>query len=97
MARVTHLLALLVFVFQTVSLSPIPSPLVSLVRFPSLKTLLTSVTDLFTNIHRRSFDLPPEVKMKPSYKLPNAVPVYIPGVMNSSFQLLELCTFNPFQ
>ena len=89
MARVTHLLALLVFVFQTVSLSPIPSPLLPLVRFPSLKTLLTSVTDLFGNIHRRSFDLPSKEKLKPSYKLPSAVPVYIPGVIKSHFQLLD--------
>ena len=84
MTRVTHLLTLLsLFVFQSVSLSPIPGPQVSLVRFPSLKNLLTSVTDLFDNIHRRSFNLPSKVKLKPSYKPHNVVPVSIPGVLIS--------------
>ena len=83
MTRVTHLLTLSVFVFQSVSLSPIPGPQVSLVRFPSLKNLLTSVTDLFDNIHRRSFNLPSKVKLMPSYKPHNVVPVSIPGVIVS--------------
>ena len=92
MTRVTRLLTLSVFVFQSVSLSPIfqsvsgspiPGPQVSLVRFPSLKNLLTSVTDLFDNIHRRSFNLPSKVKSKPSYKPHNVVPVSIPGVLIS--------------
>ena len=95
MTRVTHLLTLLsVFVFQSVSLSPIPRPQVSLVRFPSLKNLLTSVTDLFDNIHRRSFNLPSKVKMKPSYKPHNIVPVSIPGLF---IILYTVSLLNPFQ
>ena len=90
MIRVTHLLTLSVFVCQSVSSSPIPGPQVSLVRFPSLKNLLTSVTDLFDNIHRRSFNLPSKVKLKPSYKPHNVVPVSIPGALSLHHSLYSI-------
>ena len=89
MTQVTpHVLSLFVIMnivcFTTTS--PIPQN-ISLVRFPSLKTLVTSVTGLFDNIHRRSFNFFSKVKIKPSYKQKHSFKSHsvVPGIISNVF------------
>ena len=89
MTQVTpHVLSLFVMmnIVCCTTTSPIPQN-ISLVRFPSLKTLVTSVTGLFDNIHRRSFNFFSKVKTKPSDKQKHSFKSHtvVPGIISNVF------------